>query len=152
MQGAPSVSYPVGRSAFCARLYGIAGLVALLAVGMLTMQARMWVTVIGALAWLLWGLLAWRAWRAQPTGRLCWEAAPRRHAPGDETTAGRWVWFSGAYREGVGLQGVQRVYDLQRRMLVRWHNPDGRVFWAWVEQAADPSRWDDLRRALRASA
>lgn len=151
MQSAPSVSYPVGRSFFSGLLYGVAGLVALLAVGMLASTSRFW-AFVGGVAWLFWVALAWRAWHTQPCGRLCWEAAPRRHAPDDGPVAGRWVWFSDAYREGVGLRRVERIYDLQRRMLVRLHNPDGVVLWAWVERAADPPRWDDLRRALHAGA
>jgi hypothetical protein len=35
-------------------------------------------------------------------------------------------------------------------MLLRLGNPAGGVWWLWVEQAAWPAHWLDLRRAVHA--
>ncbi|MFP8777060.1 hypothetical protein [Hydrogenophaga sp. RWCD_12] len=155
MRSAPSVTYPVGRSAFLGWLLagsGAASLAALLLGVSYQMQAMAgWWLVMGA--WVLWVVIAGSAWRRQAGGQLAWKAAPRRpegHLA--EPSRGEWVWISAAYLEGVTLQRVERVYDLQAWMLLRLHNPDGARIWAWVERSRDARRWGDLRRALVAHA
>ena len=84
---------------------------------------------------------------------LLFDDIPDRMRPeAPQGSSGVWSWASEAYREGVELKRVERVYDLQRAMLLRLHNPDGARTWIWVERLAEPSRWLDLRRALLAHA
>lgn len=155
MRSAPSVSYPVGRSAFLAALLTGAGLLSLLAL-LLYLFDTPQVSAGGwglLAAWTGWAGVAVVAWRRQACGRLSWHASSRRageQMPG--TSGGEWVWSSAAYLEGVTLQRVERVYDLQAWMLLRLHNPDGARIWAWVERSGDLRCWDDLRRALVAHA
>lgn len=139
MHSAPSVSYPVGRSVVLAGLLTAAaglGMVAVIA-GVANLSGVGAATV--GLVWCGWGAGCLWAWERQPQGQLSWRA-------------GTWSWVSEAYREGVALQRVERVYDLQSAMVVRLHNADGARTWVWVEQGSDPARWHDLRRALIAHA
>jgi len=155
MRSAPSVTYPVGRSAFLGALLlgaGVAGLVALVLGLTYRSQAQAgWLMAMGV--WVLWVVMAVLAWRRQPGGCLSWKAAQGR-AGGvpSEASPGQWVWSSAAYLEGVTLKRVERVYDLQAWMLLRLHNPDGARTWAWAERSQDTRRWCDLRRALMAHA
>ncbi|MGM9427984.1 hypothetical protein [Hydrogenophaga sp. MI9] len=155
MRSAPSVTYPVGRSAFLAALLagaGVAGLVALvLGLTYRSQASPGWWVATGA--WTLWVVIAGFAWRRQPGGCLSWKAAQGRSGGvPSEVSHGDWVWSSAAYLEGVTLKRVERVYDLQAWMLLRLHNPDGARLWAWVERSQDVRRWGDLRRALIAHA
>lgn len=155
MRSAPSVTYPVGRSAFLGWLLvgaGAAGLGALLLGAVYQRQATpLWWLVTAF--WVLWVLVAGSAWHRQVEGNLAWKSAHRRSEGNSPATSpGEWVWSSAAYLEGVALQRVERVYDLQAWMLLRLHNPDGARIWAWVERSRDVQRWSDLRRALVAHA
>jgi hypothetical protein len=153
MRTAPSVRYPVGRSVFWGGLLGVLSALGLVAV---VLGARYGGVESGATVgavWILWLVGAVLAWRRQPQGSLHWQppagvAVPDPGLPG----AGGWSWSSAAYREGVSLLRVERVYDFQITVLLRLHNPDGATSWAWVERRADPARWSDLRRALWAHA
>ena len=129
MHCAPSVTYPVGRSGFAARL--LAGL---------------WLLGAGAVAWWsLWaqdtgwrqgaaigaavlsGLVAARAWLRSPVGGLTWDGAS-------------WIWRGAGGAVTVSL-------DLQQRLLLHWED-DSASRWLWLERSSCPERWDDLRRAL----
>ena len=74
MHSAPSVSYPVGRSAFVAWLYAALALVALLAFLAWVVQSsigwRQWTTFAALLAC---GGFAALDWRSSPTGVLRWD-------------------------------------------------------------------------------
>lgn len=107
--------------------------------------------MVCGVVWCGWLLGAVRAWRRMPRGRLAWQP-DRVQAEAPQGLPGIWLWASEAYQEGVALKKVERVYDLQRAMLLRLHNPDGACIWIWVERLADPARWLDLRRALLAHA
>lgn len=132
MHSAPSVSYPVGRSRFAllvaavAWLAGAAGIVAWrlhVPASLLESLAVVAVVVAG-------GAIAWRAWARSPIGTLSWDGSA-------------WTWSAGAAETG----SVQAVLDIQRVMLLRWEA--GRVTrWLWLERAMQPSRWDDVRRAV----
>lgn len=155
MRSAPSVTYPVGRSVFLGVLLVVSGAVGLagLLLGLFyrTQASSGWPVLVGG--WTLWAAVALLAWRRQAGGQLSWNPSHRRSGDqSPEATAGEWVWSSAAYLEGVTLQRVERVYDLQAWMLLRLHNPDGARIWAWVERSRDVRRWDDLRRALVAHA
>lgn len=152
MHSAPSVSYPVGRSVFLAAL-----LVATATSGLLpVMVGLFYLSGAGAsAAALLWGGCiagSWWAWKRQVLGRLSWRAGGGRASGADAPAVGTWSWISDAYRNGVALRRVERVYDLQGAMLLRLHNADGARTWVWVERRGDPARWLDLRRALMAHA
>jgi toxin CptA len=149
MRNAPSVKYPVGRSAFCAHLMlGIAGL-GLLGVVLGAGYGALPPGWVGGVAWCAWSTAAMWAWWRQPRGQLVWEADLAR--PDDPLgMPGAWFWVGGARLEGVALKQVERVYDLQSTMLLRLSHNGGAGSWIWVDRSADPVRWLDLRRALMA--
>ncbi|GAB3658330.1 hypothetical protein [Ramlibacter alkalitolerans] len=140
MHAAPSVSYPVGRSAFAAGLHALAALAGLgVAVGWsLQSDAFGWRQALGLAAALGGGLLALAAWWRSPAGVLCWNGAG-------------WSWEEGGL---AGAGHPEIAFDLQNRMLLRWQPETGRVRWLWLESARDPAHWEALRRAVysRASA
>lgn len=156
MRNAPSVVFPVGRCAFYAGL-----LCALAGLGLLVLLLWWWPWLgaaadvpwltrvagwLGGLLWLGWAGFAWRSWLNAPVGWLQWDALG---APvSGQTRAGVWHWHRDALADGAPLQQVERVLDLQSRMLLRVRNPDGAHRWLWVECDSDPTRWNDLRRAL----
>jgi hypothetical protein len=140
MHAAPSVSYPVGRSAFAARLYAAAGLAGLGVAVAWSVQSdtfgwRQGLTLLTVAAC---GLLASAAWQRSPTGVLRW-------------TGDGWSWEEGGL---AGAGHPEIAFDLQNRMLLRWQPETGRVRWLWLESARDPAHWEALRRAVysRASA
>lgn len=155
MHSAPSVEYPVGRSAFQARLEGG------LALAWLGMQAAWYHSLAGAAlpaAWwfsgllglLLWLVLRWRA-RTVVEGRLCWEPAARRPAgvPAQpDAMPGRWLWYSDAYRHGTELASLRWSLDLQQRVLLQLRNAAGLSWWVWLERDSAPADWPALREAL----
>ena len=151
MRNAPSVTYPVGRSVFCACLMcGVAGL-GLLIVLVGSIYGSWRATLACGVVWCVWVAVAMWAWRRMPQGLLAWQSG-RARPGGALGVLGSWSWASEAYQEGVALKDVERVYDFQLAMLLRLHNPDGARTWIWVERAAEPSRWLVLRRALLAHA
>lgn len=133
MHGAPSVSYPVGRSAFVGVL-----LLAIWSLGLLVCLAFAW---HGASAARLAALMAacaasgawvgWWWWR-QPAGLLAWDTAA-------------WSWSEGDPHVRTG--GLEVVLDLQSLLLLRWRST-GQARWLWAERARLPARWDALRRAV----
>lgn len=140
MHAAPSVTYPVGRSAFAgaaALTLALAGLAATLAWTLLA-PAPGWRHLLAFACLLAAGGAAAAAWLRSPRGRL--------HFSGTG-----WDWEG----EGASAPGqVAPALDLQSRLLLRWRGEDGTGRWLWVERASDASHWDALRRAVysRASA
>lgn len=151
MRNAPSVSYPVGRSAFQAGVIvvlGLLGALALLLPRLWCPAVPGWVWAVGAILWLLWCAWAGLGWRRTPSGRLHWDV---RALPTAGTRAGVWRWLpDGA--PAVELQALDWVWDAQVVVLARPHSPGQRVPWLWLEGWREPARWDDLRRALTAHA
>jgi toxin CptA len=133
MHGAPSVSYPVGRSLLAGSLLLAAWLLGLVACTVWAWQgasaSRLAVAAAACLAagaWTGW----W--WHRQPSGLLAWDA-------------GAWSWSAGGPEVESGSVKVQ--LDLQSLLLLRFTaQGDGR--WLWVERARLPGRWDALRRAV----
>ena len=152
MHSAPSVTFPVGRSAFLGGLLAGSGVLGMLAVFADMVCCRGAGAASAGLLWCGWAATGVWAWTRQPQGRLSWRAGDSRTLETGARAAGHWSWVSGAYREGVALLRVERVYDLQGVMLLRLHNADGARTWVWVERRSDPARWQDLRRALVAHA
>ncbi|MDP2416678.1 MAG: hypothetical protein U1D25_01360 [Hydrogenophaga sp.] len=151
MRNAPSVIYPVGRCFF------YAGLLCMLAVlSLLVLLWWIWLGAdgqvprmaswFGAVLWLAWAGFAWRSWVHAPVGLLQWDALAT--PPNELSRDGMWRWQRDKHSDGAPLQQVERVLDLQSRLLLRVRNPDGAHRWLWVEQFSDPSRWNGLRRAL----
>ena len=139
MHSAPSVSYPVGRSAFAGRLLAGLGLLGLLAAAAWTLQSGFgWRQLAAFLAVLASGTLAGDGWRRSARGVLSWDGAA-------------WGWEQG---DGRRPGRPELALDLQSRLLLRWRPEEGRALWFWLEQASDASHWDALRRAVysRASA
>jgi toxin CptA len=135
MHGAPSVSYPVGRSSWAAAILAGLWLAGAAAVGgWIATSAFSW-RQAGTLAVLLAaGAGAGAAWRAQQSpGRLHWDGAA-------------WCWWPAG---GPPVEGgaLRVALDLQSVLLVRWSGP-ARGAWLWLERRADPSCWAALRRAV----
>ncbi len=133
MHNAPSVTYPVGRSSF---LGGLLGVLWLAGAGVTALGGRIW----GAGGWrwtlalavlLLAALLALHFWRRMPKGALRWDG----HA------------WQGPYAP-VAPARLSVHLDLQRHLLVRLHHAPVMQRWLWLDAASDPSRWNDLRRAV----
>lgn len=134
MHAAPSVTYPVGRSAFAARLQAALCLLGLAAAVAWSLQSPAfgWRQVLAFSLVLACAAPAWAAWRRPAAGRLAWDGAG-------------WQWEEGALR---APGRPELAFDLQSAMLLRWHPDAGRVLWVWVERASDASHWDALRRAV----
>ncbi|HSV78048.1 MAG TPA: hypothetical protein VLK85_02440, partial [Ramlibacter sp.] len=133
MHGAPSVSYPVGRSRFAGLLLLACWLAGALALLLWSWQSEAtgWRQALGLGSCVLVGLLAARSWLAARAGQLSWDG---------ET----WSWSAATLPAGGT---VEVSLDLQHVMLLRWHG-GGAAQWLWPEKASQPGRWDDLRRAV----
>ncbi len=150
MHNAPSVTYPVGRCAVHGKVLVLLGALGLLALALL---AVVWVSASaawllgGGLAWLCWSALALRTWWRSPSGSLQWDAraASARAFPGERV--GGWRWH-GAGLPASDLERVEWVVDAQTVLLLRLHPLAAPARWVWLEVRRDPTRWDDLRRAL----
>ena len=133
MHGAPSVSYPVGRSALAGAL-----LLAVWALGLLACLAFAWqgaspLRIAAATgACLACGAWAGAWWWRQPAGLLAWDSAA-------------WSWSEGDPEVRTG--DLVLLLDLQSLLLLRWRAP-GRTRWLWAERSRLPARWDALRRAV----
>lgn len=138
MHSAPSVQYPVGRSAF----WGLV-LAAIWGSGALLVGA--WCSVsdsVGARHWftgatlLLCGVLALAGWLRSPVGILGWDGQ-------------QWSWTVRQGAQEVVYSGsVVVALDLQRRILLRLQPDQGTPVWLCAEQSLAPVRWLDLRRAV----
>jgi len=136
MHGAPSVQYPVGRSAWAAVLLlmiWLAG-VAALAFWWAEARVRLWEGIVAAAAVVLSGAAGIAHWNR--TGErllLSWGGAT-------------WTLCEPlAEREG----DLEVALDLQSLMFLRWRpRTGGEARWLWAERKANPSGWDDLRRAV----
>lgn len=140
MHAAPSVSYPVGRSAFALRLIvllALAGLLAALAWA-LQAQAAGWRHALAFGAVAACSTIAIASWWRSPPGVLRWDGT-------------EWQWQEGA---AAWPGQVELSFDLQSRLLLHWRGEAGGARWLWAEQTSDVSHWDALRRAVysRASA
>ena len=131
---APSVSYPVGRSAFQALLLLALGAAGLAACGLLAWQVagwRAWLAGLAAVAIAAWAAL-W--WRTQSEGLLLWDGAA-------------WDWSPAG--QGLARRGrIDVLLDLQHALLLRWAGEEGRCEWLWAERGRAPTRWAALRRAV----
>ena len=133
MHGAPSVSYPVGRSRFAGLLLltaWLAGAATALA-SWLQGQPFAWRIAVVASLLAAAGVFAGLAWWRSASGTLAWD--------GDG-----WTW-SGSSRSYPGEVDVG--LDLQRWLLLRFSG-DGATHWSWLERSRHAERWDDLRRAV----
>ena len=155
MHNAPFVVYPVGRCAFQGWLLVCLGFLTA-AVGVLLVlesQVRtlgVWhhaSYLAGMFGWLMWVVWACLSWLRSPDGSLQWE--PR--GAQENTTKGSWSWIDSKGKEPLALSQVERVLDLQSRVLLRFGGQGMGQRWAWAEQSSFPVRWHDLRRALVAS-
>jgi hypothetical protein len=133
MHSAPSVSYPAGRSRFCASLLLLSWLLggAVTALWWLQAQSPGWRL---SAAWLVLAaagaFAAWHWWHSEP-GILAWNG---------ET----WAWSDD---RGAHTGTIEVTLDLQRCVLLRWSSENGSR-WFWLERAGRAQRWDDLRRAV----
>ena len=156
MQNAPSVIYPVGHSAFYRSSLVVLGAAALLlfGIGWFTSWASspwrtshlLWAGGLGV--WLIWVSLVWFLQPVKPKGFLHWNA--QAIPVGQEDRPGAWMWrWEDAIRSPAAVR-IVLVLDGQSRILLRLHGLPSLGRWMWLERAYDPSRWDDLRRAVTA--
>jgi hypothetical protein len=134
MHGAPSVSYPVGRSRFAAAFIVSASCLAAggIATWAIQVQPTFGRMLLAATVTTLATLLAIRSWLRSEQGVLSWD--------GDG-----WSWaVAGAVESGTPAA----VLDFQRVLLLRWKAETLTVRWLWAERDIRPSSWDDLRRAV----
>lgn len=134
MHAAPSVSYPVGRSAFAGALLALLSAVGLAAVLAFTLQSAGfgWRQAAAWAALAVAGLLAAAAWLRSARGMLHWDGLG-------------WQWEEGG---AMGTGAPEIALDLQPRLLLRWRAESGAVRWLWLERESAPSHWDALRRAV----
>ena len=133
MHGPPSVTYPVGRSAFAGRAGAVLVLAGLAACAAWAWQAPAgWRQIVALAAVLACGAVAAAAWWRSPAGVLQWDGSGWNWEEGGRVVAGR---------PGLAL-------DLQGRLLLHWRPCAGRSRWLWLERASDASHWDALRRAV----
>jgi hypothetical protein len=133
MHGAPSVSYPVGRSRLALLLLGTLALLAAASLAAWAAAAGGWGTrhslaaAIAALA----GGLAFAGWWQSPRGRIAWDGEA-------------WRWMA----QGEGEAGEPVIaLDLQRELLLHWRGGHSTA-WLWASADAAPSDWAALRRAV----
>jgi hypothetical protein len=134
MHAAPSVSYPVGRSASAAVLLALLSTLGLAAVLAFTLQSAAlgwrhgaaWAALVAA------GVLAGAGWLRSASGVLHWDGVA-------------WQWEEGG---ATGSGRTEIALDLQSRLLLRWCPEGGAARWLWLERASAPSHWDALRRAV----
>jgi hypothetical protein len=148
MRHAPSVMYPVGRSAFWGALLLLVGLWLALVLALARDGLAWWQCLGLGLAVALWWLMAARDARHQPQGWLQFSASPLPHEPDD---AG-WAWLREPGGDAVPLQRLRMVLDLQQRLLLQASGGEGAPRWIWLEAARAPADWLALRRAVQASA
>ncbi len=138
MHQAPTVDYPLGDARMLRHLIAAVWLLVLLVdlAWLYQVQGEGWRVWFGLGSTLVIGLLARRYWPGGGRGSLRWDGT-------------NWCWQG----EGQGHLGHPEVQlDLQSRLLVRWSPvASGRSAWFWLDSAADPSAWLDLRRAVFAA-
>nr|WP_116605868.1 hypothetical protein [uncultured Albidiferax sp.] len=134
MHSAPSVSYPVGRSRFLAHVQLVLWLLGAATVAAWCAQVDMlgWRQALALASLVCTGAFAWRGWRRMPVGGLYWDGQ-------------QWFWTGAGEPLAVTLQ---LHLDWQRYMLLSCQPPGAALRWCWVEQASQPQRWRDLRRAV----
>ena len=137
MHAAPSVTYPVGRSAFAGRTLALLLAIALATCVAWSVQAPWgWRQVLAVAAVLGCGAIAFLGWWRSATGVLRWDGVD-------------WHWEEGA-AAAIGRPVI--ALDLQSRLLLHWQPEGGANRWLWLERKSDASHWDALRRAIYSSA
>src|SRR3954468_23338463 len=119
MQGAPSVSYPVGRSFWYGALLLGAWTLGAAACGWWAWAAApAGRAALGLGAVAACGAWAVRSWWHQPAGLLAWDGAA-------------WTWSAGQGAM-VSTGSPAPALDLQHVLLLRWNGPG--AAWLWVER------------------
>ncbi len=137
MHGAPSVTYPVGRSRGATRI-----LVVLWALGALCAGASCylfdsvgWRHVLLVASVLFAGIAAGFGLRHDAAGVLHFDGLC-------------WSLTGGPGSGGTQDARVSVALDFQSLMLLYLSEPGRGRRWIWIEQRAMPERWRDLRRAV----
>lgn len=145
-KSAPSVVFPVTRSAALAWLIGAILVVAVGAIAAWVgtggkADSRSWAWLCAAIvAWMLVALGAGHFWFTQLRGELRWDGSGWLLSVGE---AGQTDARSGALKERPEV-----LIDLQTHLWLVLKAADGRRVWLWLERAHHPQRWLDLRRAV----
>ena len=139
MHNAPAVLYPVGRSqrlaAFLALTWGLGVAVcAGWSIEAGEFNGRHWTAVACLVACA--GMVT-AGWRAMPVGKLRFD--------------GQTWWWATGFRSEVSVELRVRL-DLQHGLLLFVRDAAGTVSWCYAERVLAPQRWNELRRAVYASA
>ena len=134
---APTVVYPLGRSAFQGCLLSGMWFIGLLVLLLWYDRAQQvdWRICSGAVAVGVAGVAAYIGWMNSPVGQIAWDGQ-------------FWRWESPGYQTGVAQQQLSVIADFQHLLLLRIENQAHASLWLWVERKAFPARWLDLRRAV----
>ena len=143
MHNAPSVAYPVGRCAF--QRWVFAGLCVTSVAVLLAwawMQALSWLWGLAAAGWCVAVVVgAHASWRSM--GTLSW-------------TGQVWCWHGSAAASDDALGEVHVALDVQGGLLLEWTplsaDKPFATRWLWLGAENAPKLWQDLRRAVFATA
>ena len=137
MHGAPSVSYPVGRSRNAERLllivWACGGFCAVAA--FYPFDRADWRTGLLALGVVGAGIGAWRS-------------TLRRAVPAQLSFDGQHWSLAGPGSRGVQAAEAKIAFDFQSSLLVHLVESRRTQRWVWLDRRAMPERWQDLRRAV----
>lgn len=137
MHGAPSVTYPVGRSRGATRI-----LVVLWALGALCAGASCY--LFDSAGWRHVLLVASVLFAGVAAGFGLWqEGAGVLHFDGLY-----WSLTGGPASRGMHAARASVALDFQSLMLLCLSEPGRARRWIWIEHRAMPERWRDLRRAV----
>ncbi|MBT2323219.1 hypothetical protein J7E62_12775 [Variovorax paradoxus] len=135
MHGAPSVSYPVGRSRKADRLLLMVWLCGACCAAAACYQ-------LDGADWRV-GLLASSVIGA---GAAAWWSTLRRTAPAELSFDGRQ--WSSVDPDGSRAAEAEVVLDFQSSLLVCLTEARRARRWVWLDRSTRPERWHDLRRAV----
>ena len=154
MHNAPAVSFPVGRSRFQGWLLSAAWLAGAAA-------CAYWASVMDGMGWrhalafampLAAGAAACAGWQRQVSGTLHWDGVCWRL----EMAALKPTFASMSAATSAptsALTGNLAVHlDFQGFLLLSMRLETGGVRWLWLDQCAELTRWQALRRAVHSSA
>jgi len=142
MHSAPSVVYPLGRSSWERWLYtGFIALTgAVCCVWAILQPLTLWQGWAG-IVWLAAVFLGRHAWR-QNEAQLLWDGE-------------HWWFYPTPAQDQPEVLGDPTVtLDFQGVLLLKWPPPSRphmlKTRWLWLRRQDDPTRWQDIRRAVYA--
>ncbi len=143
MHNAPSVAYPVGRCAFQRWVFAVICVISgAVLVAWAWMQPLSWVWGLAVVTWCIAVVTGLHAcWRSM--GTLSW-------------TGQVWCWHGSSEGSDDALGEVRVAIDVQGALLLEWTplsaDKPFATRWLWLGAENVPKLWQDLRRAVFATA